>query len=118
MTAVAQHLLIELYGVDDALLNDPVRLEAALREAAHAARCEVLGAARHRFTPQGASAVLLVAESHLSIHTWPEHGYAAADIFTCGRTLPEAGVAALVRALGPVRHEVRAIDRGAITSPG
>lgn len=117
MTAIAQHVLLELYGVEEAVLNDPARLELALVAAAKAARCEVLGGARHRFSPQGASVVILVAESHLSIHTWPEHGYAAADLLTCGKTLPEAGVAALVEALRPVRHEVRTIARGAIEAP-
>ena len=108
----ATHLLIDLYGINSELLNDPARLEDALREAARAARCEVLGAVRHKFEPQGASVVVLVAESHLSLHTWPEHGYAAADILTCGATLPEAGVEALLRALSPQRHAVRRFERG------
>jgi S-adenosylmethionine decarboxylase len=108
----ATHLLIDLYGVSEALLNDPERLEACLRAAAAAARCEVLGAVRHKFEPQGASVVVLVAESHLSIHTWPEHRYAAADILTCGQTLPDAGVLALIKSLEPDRHAVRRFERG------
>lgn len=109
---VATHTLLELWGVPFEVLDDPTALEAALRFAAEAARCEVLGAVSHRFEPQGASVVLLVAESHLSIHTWPELGYAAADILTCGHTLPQAGVAALVARLAPTRREVRTIPRG------
>lgn len=108
----ATHLLIELHGVDTGLLNDAVRLEAALLHAARAAQCSVLGSVKHQFSPQGASVVVLVAESHLSIHTWPEHSYAAADILTCGTTLPDAGVAALLEALAPARHQVRRLDRG------
>lgn len=109
---IATHILIDLWDVDPKLLDDPARLEAALTAAAAAAKCEVLGSRSHKFQPQGASVVLLVAESHLSIHTWPEHRYAAADILTCGVTLPELGVAALIRALEPGRHEVRRFDRG------
>ncbi len=112
--ALATHLHLELWGVDGALLDDAVRLEAALLAAAAAARCQVLGTVRHHFEPHGASVVVLVAESHLSIHTWPEHGYAAADILTCGQTLPEAGVATLLERLAPARHELQRYERGVV----
>lgn len=112
MSRLATHVLLELWGCDEALLNDAAALERHLVEAARAARCEVLGALHHRFEPQGASAVVLVAESHLSIHTWPEHGYAAVDILTCGATLPDAGVAALVARLKPREHVVERLERG------
>ena len=114
---IATHVLVELYGVDAGLLDDPARLEAILRDAAQAARTEVLGAVGHKFQPQGASVVLLVAESHLSVHTWPEHRYASADILTCGNTLPTAGVEALLKGFAPERHEVRTIDRGGALTP-
>lgn len=110
--SLATHTLIELWGVEEDLLNDPDRLEAALLEAARAARCEVLGSVKHRFQPQGASVVVLVAESHLSIHTWPESSYAAADILTCGSTLPDQGVKSLISGLKPQRSEIRVVDRG------
>lgn len=110
--SLATHTLLELWGVPFAVLDDPQALEAALRFAAEAAQCEIKGAIGHHFEPQGASVVLLVAESHLSIHTWPELGFAAADILTCGDTLPQAGVAALVARLAPTRSEVRTILRG------
>lgn len=109
---LAVHVLVELYGVDAALLDDPDRLERALLGAAAAARCEVLGSVKHKFEPQGASVVVLVAESHLSIHTWPEHGYAAADILTCGATLPTRGVESLLETLRPARSEVIELSRG------
>lgn len=108
----ATHLIIELHGVSEALLNDAAALESALLGAAAAAKCEVLGSVKHQFQPQGASVVVLVAESHLSIHTWPEHRYAAADILTCGKTLPGAGVDFLIHSLRPERHEVRELNRG------
>jgi S-adenosylmethionine decarboxylase proenzyme len=112
--ALATHLLIELWGVDEALLNDERALEAHLLAAAAAARCEVLGSVRHRFHPQGASVVVLVAESHLSVHTWPEHRYASVDILTCGATLPDAGVACLIERFRPERHEVQRLARGLV----
>ncbi|MER2560573.1 MAG: adenosylmethionine decarboxylase [Myxococcaceae bacterium] len=114
---LATHVLVELWGVRTELLNDAKGLERVLIEAARAARCEVLGALHHQFSPQGASVVVLVAESHLSIHTWPEHGYAAVDILTCGKTLPEAGVASLVEHLAPQRHSIDRVGRGLIAAP-
>lgn len=111
---LATHVLVDCWGVEPALLDDPARLEAILVDAAKAARCEVLAQARHHFTPHGVTAVLLLAESHLAIHTWPEHGYASVDLLTCGQTLPREGVAALLFALNPGRSETRFIDRGLV----
>ncbi len=110
--ALARHVLLELDDVDPAILSDVEALERALRQAAEAARCTIVGAVSHRYAPHGASVVLLVAESHLSIHTWPERRYAAVDIFTCGATLPSAGVEVLVAALGAPRHRLQVIERG------
>ncbi|MEW5742424.1 MAG: adenosylmethionine decarboxylase [Myxococcota bacterium] len=109
---LATHVLVDCWGVEPALLDDPPRLEALLIHAARAARCEVLHAARHHFTPHGVTVVLLLAESHLAIHTWPEHGFASVDLLTCGKTLPQQGVAAVISGLNPRRSEVRSIDRG------
>lgn len=112
--SLATHVHLELWGVETALLNDPARLETALLDAAREANCDVLGSVKHQFQPQGASVVVLVSESHLSIHTWPEHGYAAADILTCGKALPENGVKALIRLLNPLRSEVSSFQRGIV----
>lgn len=112
MDGLATHLYLDLYGVSPQVLDDVTLLRATLESAARAARCTVLGALAHKFQPQGASVVVLVAESHLSIHTWPEHGYAAVDIFTCGAALPEHGVAPIVEALKPSHHVVTQSPRG------
>src|SRR4051794_13243243 len=112
VTALATHILVELYDVDPKLLDDVETLKSALVAAAAAAKCTPLGSAQHKFEPQGASVVVLVAESHLSIHTWPEHRYAAVDIFTCGAALPLHGISPLLERLKPGRHEVREIKRG------
>jgi S-adenosylmethionine decarboxylase len=110
--AIGLHAHVELWGVETALLNDAAALEGVLRGVAERAGAHVVGSLSHAYTPQGAAVVVLLAESHLSIHTWPEHGYAAADLFTCGSTLTGAGADALIEALRPARHEVRLYERG------
>jgi len=111
---LATHALVDCWGVDAQLLDDPGRLERLLENAARAARCEVLHRARHHFTPHGATVLLLLAESHLAIHTWPEHGYASIDLLTCGKTLPRTGIDHLLAALNPARFEARFVDRGLV----
>lgn len=106
------HLIAELTGARG--LADLATIERALRAAAAAARATLIDLRLHAFGPeQGITGVALLAESHISIHSWPEHGYAAVDIFVCGRRCdPDAALAALVAALSAeVRHEQR-IARG------
>mmetsp|Transcript_12943 Transcript_12943/g.43875 ORF Transcript_12943/g.43875 Transcript_12943/m.43875 type:complete len:226 (-) Transcript_12943:209-886(-) len=81
---VGTHLVIELWDVSAKVLNDETALGAALRAASERAGLQVLGSAFHRFEPQGVTGLLLLSESHISIHTWPELGYAAVDLFSCG----------------------------------
>jgi len=83
------HLLIEYHGCCPQTLNDVVAIEALLLNAARAAGATVVTSTFHRFAQNGVSGVVVVQESHLSIHTWPEHGYAAVDIYTCGACVPE-----------------------------
>ena len=117
MRALARHLLAEYFGCDPALLDDDAFLRSTLEEAARRAGATVLGQRFHRFQPQGVSGVILLAESHISIHTWPEHGYAACDIFTCGSTTdPEAGHLYLVEKLSPARAETTVIERGEVAA--
>jgi len=84
MKAIGRHILAEIYGCDIEVLNDRVLIEKAMVDAALAAGAEIREVAFHRFSPQGVSGVIVVSESHLAIHTWPELGYAAVDVFTCG----------------------------------
>ncbi|MBI2958553.1 MAG: adenosylmethionine decarboxylase [Chloroflexi bacterium] len=87
MNALGYHLLLEMKDCNRELLNDPGRLERLLVDAANQAGATVVQKAFHHFNPHGVSGVVIIAESHLFIHTWPEHGYAAVDIFTCGDTV-------------------------------
>ncbi|HLN46881.1 MAG TPA: adenosylmethionine decarboxylase [Magnetospirillaceae bacterium] len=82
--ALGTHIIVELSDCNPKILADVDKVANILVAAAKEANAEVLQTAFHRFTPQGVSGVVVIAESHLSIHTWPEYGYAAMDIYTCG----------------------------------
>ncbi len=117
MQTFGRHLLMEYQGCDREMLNDPDRLEQLMRRAAEAAQATVVAAVFHSFTPCGTSGVLVLQESHLSIHTWPEYGYAAMDFYTCGECDPFAGHLVLCDGLRPERHEIMDVDRGDIDGP-
>ena len=87
---VGKHCILELYNCDPAKLDDEAFLRNAITSAAKRAGATLLNLITHRFEPQGVTGLALLAESHISIHTWPESGYAAVDVFTCGdHTMPE-----------------------------
>jgi len=75
---------VELYGCKADVLNDKERIEQIMMEAAERAGATIVQKVFHLFNPHGVSGVVVIAESHLTIHTWPEYGYAAVDVFTCG----------------------------------
>lgn len=117
MDTRSRHLLVELWGCDAAILDDERALEAHLRAAADAARVTIVQTVFHRFSPHGVTGVVVVEESHLSVHTWPESGYAAVDFFTCGQGEPDRAVAVIERGLGAQRVEVLRVERG-LRPPG
>ena len=87
---VGKHCILELYECDQIKLNDEAFLRTVITSAAKRAGATLLNLITHRFEPQGITGLALLAESHISIHTWPENGYAAVDVFTCGdHTMPE-----------------------------
>jgi S-adenosylmethionine decarboxylase proenzyme len=117
LNALGRHLLIELQDCDKEVLNDLGFLRDSMVTAAIDCGATVLGESFHHFSPQGVSGVLVIAESHLSIHTWPEYGYAAVDIFTCGTTVePERAVEVLLEKLGAKNHSLREIPRGVLVT--
>ncbi len=107
------HVLADLYGIKGTWLTDCERLEQLMRRAAADAGAMVLNRHFHTFgAGQGVTGVILLAESHLSVHTWPEAGYAAFDIFMCGAARPRTALETLLLALQPAHQEVREISRG------
>ncbi|MBD3307947.1 S-adenosylmethionine decarboxylase proenzyme [candidate division KSB3 bacterium] len=113
MEALGTALTVELYNCNPYLLNDVQRVEHLLTEAALAAKATIVETVFHRFSPQGVSGVVVIAESHLAIHTWPEYGYAAIDIFTCGDTIdPWVACHHLKTTFQADHYEAREIQRG------
>jgi S-adenosylmethionine decarboxylase len=109
---VAEHLLVEYHGCEPELLNDEARIKQLMCRAAEAAGARVVAEVFHRYRPQGVTGVLLIEESHFSVHTWPEYGYAALDFYTCGECHPERADEFLREALGAKSAEVMLIRRG------
>ena len=108
----SKHLLLELYRCDCEKLNDESFLRCTLNRAAKLANATVLNLISNKFEPQGVTAIALLAESHISIHTWPESNYSAVDIFTCGQNmLPELASQYLIEALKAEEHSLRIIER-------
>ena len=107
----SKHLLLELYRCDSEKLNDESFLRCALNRAAKLAKAAVLNLISNKFDPQGVTAIALLAESHISIHTWPESSYSAVDIFTCGQNMrPEVASQYLIEALKAEEHFLRVIE--------
>jgi S-adenosylmethionine decarboxylase len=95
------------------MLDSIKEVREALLRAATRAKATVLGNSFHQFSPQGVSGVVVIAESHLSIHTWPELGYAAVDVFTCGdHAMPHRAAEFLVEAFAPEHFDIRELPRG------
>ena len=107
-----KHLLLELYRCDYEKLNDESFLRCSLNRAAKLAKATVLNLISNKFEPQGVTAIALLAESHMSIHTWPESNYSAVDIFTCGQNMsPEFASQYLIEAMKAEEHTLRVIKR-------
>jgi S-adenosylmethionine decarboxylase len=111
--SLGTHLLLEMAGCPSELLNDEEGIRRALLRAVMEANATILGSSFHKFSPQGVSGVVVIAESHLSIHTWPEFGYAAVDVFTCGdRAMPHKAVEHLIEVFTPTHYDLREMSRG------
>ncbi|MCP9809418.1 adenosylmethionine decarboxylase [Cyanobium sp. HWJ4-Hawea] len=109
---VGKHCILELYGCSSAKLDDEVFLRDAITTAAQLAGATLLNLITHRFEPQGVTGLALLAESHISIHTWPESGYAAVDVFTCGdHTMPERACQVLAERLDAGNHKLTSFRR-------
>ena len=116
MNALGTHLLMDLKGCDTNLLDDLEYVRQAMMGAAEEAGATVVGESFHKFDPMGVTGIVAIAESHLCIHTWPEYGYAAADIFTCGKSFePQRAADVLVERLHCNSPSIQRLQRGLIS---
>jgi S-adenosylmethionine decarboxylase len=118
LNALGRHLLLELFDCDLDAINNVETVKGTLIEAAKRAQATIVDVVFHEFNPFGVSGVVVIAESHLSIHTWPEYRYAAVDIFSCGDILqPEIAASYLVEQFGAERTSVVEMQRGLFLAP-
>lgn len=111
--ATGNHCILELYNCPEELLDDERFIRQTLRYAAEKSGSTLLAIVSHKFDPQGVTAIGLLAESHISIHTWPEMGYAAADVFTCGICCdPVKACRILIERCKAGRHTQEQVERG------
>jgi S-adenosylmethionine decarboxylase len=115
--ALGTHLLVELRDSNPEILKDLARVKDTLVAAAKEAKATIVDISFHEFNPFGISGVVVIAESHLTIHTWPEYSYAAVDIFTCGDIIkPEVAAAFLIEQFESKNPSIVEMKRG-ILSP-
>lgn len=109
----ARHEIVDYLGCrESAALGQAEILRATLLEAAGRIGATVVGESFHQFSPQGVTGVVMLAESHLAVHTWPERSYAAVDLFTCGNLDPQPGLDYLAECLGSTEMRRRTLRRG------
>ncbi len=108
------HIIVELFGCQR--LNDAALIRRILKETARLCGVTVLHTKFHKFSPQGLTGYVLLAESHISIHTWPEYGYAAVDVFTCGLMDTGKAITYLAEQLGASQVETKEMLRGNCTA--
>ena len=112
MASLGRHLLVEMWDCDSRI-DDVETIGRAIDEAVVAIGATLVQSHVHRYSPQGVPGLAVLAASHLSLHSWPEYGYLAADVFTCGTlTIPRRAVAVFEEIFAPGRIEVQEIERG------
>ncbi|HWA81839.1 MAG TPA: adenosylmethionine decarboxylase [Fimbriimonadaceae bacterium] len=110
---MGSHLLVELFGCDSEALKLEATVGAAMEEAARKSDATVVAQSFHEFKPYGVSGAVIIQESHYTIHTWPEHGYAAVDLFYCGGTVAvHKAVEVLQERFQPTRIKFLVVRRG------
>ena len=115
MKGLGRHVLAEVYGCEFDILNDLDKIREVMVSAALSAGAEVIETTFRRFSPQGISGVVVISESHLAIHTWPELGYAAIDVFTCGTNVdPWVAMEAIIDEFGATSVTATEVKRGVL----
>ena len=118
MIALGTHLLLELKECNSKALNDLKKVQDIMISAAKEVKATIIETSFHKFSPFGISGIVVIAESHISIHTWPEYGYAAIDIFTCGQVLnPEIAARHLIQKFQCKDPSIVEMKRGLFFAP-
>ncbi len=113
MEAFGRHFILEMWDCNREFLNDEEKIKQFLCNAANDAGATVVELVSHKFNPPGITAVAILAESHMSIHTWPIEGYVAVDIFTCGNAInPQLATKHLLESFEPKEHTSKVLKRG------
>ena len=119
MNALGRQILAEFFNCNRDILNDSVKIELFMKKAALECGATIVSSSFHTFNPHGISGVVVIAESHLTIHTWPEYGYAAVDVFTCGDLVnPQTAIQSLEQNLNAEKIEIKEFVRGEIKGQG
>ena len=113
MEFLGYQIIADLYGCDSEVLKEASRIEALMLEAAEKSKMTIVSSTFHQFNPHGVSGAVIISESHLAIHTWPEHNYAAVDLFTCGDVIDaQTALDILSKGLGCEHISVTEMRRG------
>ncbi len=110
--SVGRHLILDAWKVSTELLNDPQFVRQAVRRAVDACGATLINLCVHQFSPYGVTATATLAESHMAVHTWPEHGYFGADLFLCGSGDPRPAMESLIESFRPGEVRLRELNRG------
>ncbi len=108
---MATQLVVDLYGCDEAVINDLGKIKEIAHQMIRSLKANIVEECYHQFEPIGITYIAVITTSHFSIHTWPEYGYAAVDIFSCDEELPDTAAQILKEAFGAKRHKVSNIER-------
>jgi S-adenosylmethionine decarboxylase len=112
---LGRHILVEYYNCNKEVLKDHEKIEEYMKTAAIKAKATIVQSVFHLFNPWGVSGAVIISESHLTIHTWPEYGYAAVDLFTCGDAVdPWDAFDYLSETLGAEKTETTEVPRGLV----
>lgn len=119
LNALGRHILVEYFNCDREILNRSNEVERFMKKAALDCGATIVSSVFHTFNPHGVSGVVVIVESHLAIHTWPEYGYAAVDVFTCGNLVePEKAIQSVQNSLKADKMESKEFIRGELKDQG
>ncbi len=110
---LGKHVIAEFYGIKSELIADVARVENFMNKSAQESNFTIISSHFHQFEPHGVTGVIIISESHMTIHTWPEYGYAAIDVFTCGEKVdPIDAITNLSKYFKPTKTDVNVSIRG------